>query len=90
MQQEEQGEEEEDDEELEDADVTIEASSLDDLAKLITVEEVCTSSEPLMLPVGGLFRPNVKFLNHLSNQRGVFLVHDDGRIRKKGSAVFKV
>lgn len=32
--------------ELEDADIIPEASSLDDLAKLITVEEVCTSSFP--------------------------------------------
>lgn len=32
--------------ELEDADIIREASSLDDLAKLITVQEVCTSSFP--------------------------------------------
>lgn len=37
--------------ELEDADIIREASSLDDMAKLITVEEVCTSPLPGLLPL---------------------------------------
>lgn len=41
MKQQEQGEEDEDEEEQ--ADIITEATSLDDLAKLITVEEVCVS-----------------------------------------------
>lgn len=49
MKQQEQAEEEEEDEyeyeyEVEQADIIREAASLDDMAKLITVEEVCTSS----------------------------------------------
>lgn len=46
MKQQEQEDLDEDEYELEDADIIREASSLDDLAKLITVEEVCTSSFP--------------------------------------------
>lgn len=49
MKQQEQGEEEEEDEyeyeyEVEQADIIREAASLDDMAKLITVEEVCILS----------------------------------------------
>lgn len=42
--QQEQEDLDEDEYDLEDADIIPEASSLDDLAKLITVEEVCASS----------------------------------------------
>lgn len=41
MKQQEQGEEDEDEDEEEQTDIITEAASLDDLAKLITVEEVC-------------------------------------------------
>lgn len=46
MKQQEQEDLDEEEYELEDADIIREASSLDDLAKLITIEEVCTSSFP--------------------------------------------
>lgn len=49
QEQDEEGKEEEEDEEeyeyeVEQVDIIREAASLDDMAKLITVEEVCTSS----------------------------------------------
>lgn len=44
MKQQEQEDLDEEEYEFEDADIIREASTLDDLAKLITVEEVCTSS----------------------------------------------